>query len=159
MPTYAHAGLAITWACRCAGRRVEEDHEKKNESWLVAYRSYISAPTSAAVAYSRTHYRAVGPLPPAASDGHCLSLASGGNWSDWVGPVVRVRLEAGLPTLVDRLLLRQLLNTWLWDGSPSGICPQVHSVWIATGTGGAWSPILRHFCFLRNIWTSPCCCV
>ena len=54
----------------------------------------------------------------------------------------RVRLEAGLPTLVDRFLLRHLLNTWLWDGSPSGICPQVHSVWIATGTGGAWSPIL-----------------
>ena len=85
---------------------------------------------------------AVGPLSPAALEGHGLSLAIGGNWSDRVGLVVRVRLEAGLPTLVDRLLLRQLLNTWLWDGSPSGICPQVHSVWIATGTGGAWSPIL-----------------
>ena len=114
----------------------------------LAYRPHGSFPTSltvsAAVANSRTHYRAVGPLPPAASDGHGLSLASGGNWSDWAGPVGRVRLEAGLPTLVDRLLLRHLLNTWLWDGSPTGICPEEHSVWIATGTGGAWSPILHH---------------
>ena len=105
-----------------------------------AFHASLTAP--AAVATSRTHYRAVGPLPPAASDGHGLSLASGGNWSDWAGPVGRVRLEAGLPTLVDRLLLRHLFNTWLWDGSPSGICPQVHSVWIATSTGGAWSLIL-----------------
>ena len=109
----------------------------------------LAAP--AAVANSRTHHRAVGPLPPAASDGHGLSLASGGNWSDWAGPVGRVRLEAGLPTLVDRLLLRHLLNTWLWDGSPSGICPQVHSVWIATGTGGAWSPILHHQMILQKV--------
>ena len=115
-----------------------------------AFHTSLTAPV--AVATSRTHYRAIGPLPPAASDGHCLSLASGGNWSDWAGPVVRVRLEAGLPTLVDRLLLRQLLNTWLWDGSPSGICPEEHSVWIATGTGGAWSPVLD---FVLNPKTEP----
>ena len=114
----------------------------------LADRSHRSFPTSltvsAAVANSRTHYRAVGSLPLAASDGHGLSQASGGNWSDWAGPVGRVRLEAGLPTLVDRLLRRHLLNTWLWDGSPTGICPEDYSVWIATSTWGAWSPTLHH---------------
>ena len=152
MPTYAHAGLVIIWACRCAGRRGggrSPEDERILTCCIVILHIGFNMPSPplaapAAVANSRTHHRAVGPLPPAASDGHGLSLASGGNWSDWAGPVGRVRLEAGLPTLVGRLLLRHLLTTRRWDGSPSGICPEEHSVWIATGTGGAWSPILHH---------------
>ena len=49
----------------------------------------------------------------AAWEGHCLSLAIGGNCPARVGPVGRVSLEDGQPTTVARLLLRHWLNTWL----------------------------------------------
>ena len=134
-PSHGHAGAQVGGWRKITRRRTNLG---------LLHSTLTVGPPRLLPSHFHAHYRAVGPLPPAASDGHGLSLASGGNWSDWAGPVGRVRLEAGLPTLVDRFLLRQLLNTWLGDGSPSGICPQVHSVWIATGTGGAWSPTLHH---------------
>ena len=55
----------------------------------------------------------MGQRSTAAWEGHCLSLAIGGNCPARVGPVGRVSLEDGQPTTVARLLLRHWLNTWL----------------------------------------------